>query len=87
MTLVVTWRKVMAAVVVAVVLAVGGFGAKAVYQQHQWLHSEIGKTKEGTVVTRAMLIDALLGEKFVKPVAEAPPALPPAVPAPAEPSK
>lgn len=64
--------KGLGVVVLVGALLVQGF---VVYRQHQWLNEEVGKLENGTVVTRAMLVDALIQKNFTKP--SPPPEAPP----------
>ena len=66
-------KSVVGAVVLATILAVQGW---ALYTQHRWLHETVGTLENGTVVTRAMLVDALIQKNFVAPKPQASPTPP-----------
>jgi hypothetical protein len=76
MTLTLSKSSVLKFVGVLLLAALFGFQSVALYTQNQWLHGEIGKTKEGTSVTRAMLVDALIQKNFVVPASEVAPQVP-----------
>jgi hypothetical protein len=76
MTVVLSKSSVLKFFAALVLAALFGFQSVALYQQNQWLHGEVGKTKEGTSVTRAMLVDALIQQKFVAPASEVAPQVP-----------
>ncbi len=64
MTLVVTWKRGVKTMLLAVFLAFFVGMGVTVYQLYQWQHEPLGKLENGTPVSRAMLIDALLTKEF-----------------------